>query len=167
MLPLARDLPMKRCCVGEWEATSGAIELHGRSNGGLTERNIPREQTLQNSQRAWITLQRPKGCVFPDIYIPEMKDANGNEAGLWCTDQEYGHVKSFLPLFLHPVLKICVQQRRECIIYLFKCVLIIIKISLNLPDDRTISYQRDKQYASLETIRATYFINHAHPYHNS
>jgi hypothetical protein len=85
--PLLEIFSMKRCCLCEWEATSGAIELRRRSNDGLTEGNIPKEQTLQNSQQPWRTLQRPKGCVFLWHLHTWNEGADENEAELRCTDQ--------------------------------------------------------------------------------
>lgn len=53
---LREIFPMKRCCLGEWEVNSGAIEFARRSNAGLTEHNIPNSTafatSLENSSKA-------------------------------------------------------------------------------------------------------------------
>jgi hypothetical protein len=69
---LRENFPMKRCCLGEWEVSSGAIELRGRSNAGLTERNIQNSTEFATSLENSSTAEGMR--YFSDIYMLERKD---------------------------------------------------------------------------------------------
>jgi hypothetical protein len=64
---------MKRCCLDEWEVNSGAIELRGRGNDGLAERNIQENKLYRIRNELGELFKGRRDASFYDIYILEMK----------------------------------------------------------------------------------------------